>query len=77
MNLKMAFSAIRRLFFGLKPNGINARILKNILLYGCYLVFEELIFKKKKNISVYILKPCREMGQRPEESYEEVTLVKR
>ena len=57
----MAFKAVplrrTRSNFWLKLNGRNARIRKNILLDGFYLLFEEY------KTSVYIPKPCRKIGQ--------------
>ena len=44
-----------------RKKGKNAQ---NILFDGCYLRFEEHLREKKKTkTSVYILKPCREIGQ--------------
>ena len=39
---------------------------RNILLDKCYLLYEE--YPKEKKTSLYILKPCREIGQSLEES---------
>ena len=43
----------------------NARHKQNISLDECYLLFEE--YLQKTFISVYILKPCREIGRSLEE----------
>ena len=50
---------------------------QNLLLNGCYLLFEEYEEEKnKKKTSVYILKPYREIGQSLEESLRGGKLIK-
>ena len=46
--------------------GEYTRVTQSILLDGCCLPFEEILHEKMT--SVYILKPCQEMGQSLEES---------
>lgn len=78
----MAFTAIRRRNRAGFLTKIERRKCKkseyqNLLLNGCYLLFEEYQEKKtRKKTSVYILKPYREIGQSLEESLRGGKLVK-
>lgn len=53
--------------FSLKLNGKKCKNTQIMLLYGIiYILFEKHL--REKHISVYIMKPCGEMGQYFEES---------